>query len=264
MNASPRRSLLPRLLAVALTACVACGECAAQANVVFGNLGADGNGTFYGDGELGMTGTGATFYALGFTGTTPYLSVTSVKMALTLLPTGTTAASTAVAARIYQDATNSPGSVLATSTAVQVANTPGVHEFTFSNAVALTAGNTYWVAPFWSGAPAEWMWNLAADDSDPRAQNGSGWMFVGATTSTDGGATWSQPVFNDVLSLSVTAVPEPSATVLVGMAMLATCGAAAGRSLRRVLTRAPANRFSTAAKLSKSASSPLLLRFKNE
>lgn len=205
------RRVIPSKLFL-VTACVALshGTAVDAAGVVYGNLGSSGTNplsatnTDYGGLEPVIS------LAQGFTTSsgTQSLMVGSVSLGLFNVDTPT-----ARTVSIVPDDGGVPGaSPLFTSAAVNV-TTQGLYAFAFTNA-QLAASTSYWIVP---SAPGSWYLNL--DESQPTAQNASGWAYLGTrriTTTSSG--TWANASLP--YSVSITAVPEPSAyaIALAGLA----------------------------------------------
>lgn len=200
---------------------------AAPANVVYGNLGANGTGslagtnTDYGGGSLSDP---VASLAQGFTtgSSTDYLTLKAVTLGLFSndTPAGRTVS-------IFSDAGGVPGSVLYTSASQEVTST-GKYTFTFSNPV-LSANTNYWIVP---SGPASWYLN--SPFSSPQGQNSSGWTYLGTKQVLT--ATPTNWVDADLpnYSVSVQAVPEPSTWALAGIGV---AGAALLRWRRRRAAR---------------------------
>lgn len=181
------------------------------AAVVFGNLGADGNGGTSGVVDVG----GATSWdSHSFnTGTSTLQSLQSVTVGLDLATGGPST----VTMRLYSDSAGAPGSILATD-ANSVSSGP-VQILTFDFNQALTANTTYWIA---IGGVANLRWALGAA-GEPAEQNSSGYSWQGGAYSADGGSNWTdyEPGWSENNgSISVGAVPEPSAAIFSTVGLL--------------------------------------------
>jgi hypothetical protein len=190
-----------------------------RAELVFGNLGADGStalGTLNND-----VGPGLGWVAQGFgTGTSSSLQLQSVTLGLF----GTDAGTIPLTVSIFTGVVSGPNIVPNTSlytSAVTNVGTTGKYTFTFSNSL-LQANTTYFVIP----AGGSWYFNTGSPAA-PVGQNGSGYVSAGtwesfATNSTPVGP-WEVADFSRYsLSIMATgaAVPEPgtwaAAALLVG------------------------------------------------
>lgn len=181
----------------------------AHADVVFGNLGTSGTGALGGTNtDFGPVDTGELALAQGFnTGTSSLRDIQSVTLGLFVTNSGTSENRTV---SIYTDSAGSPGSILYTSQAVPVGNT-GTYTFPFSNA-SLSASTPYWIVP---SGPASWYLNTP--DSTPAGLNSSGYSYTGTKRELPSGG-WTTPSPNlTSYSVSVAAVPEPSAIALSGI-----------------------------------------------
>lgn len=204
MKATPAHSIrIVAFLAVAMAGV------SAHAGVVFGNLGASGTGALGGTNtDYGSGDAGELALAQGFnTGTSSLLDIQSVTLGLFLSNSGT---SQNLSVSIYSDSSGSPGSILFGSQPVPVGNT-GTYTFPFSGA-SLLASTSYWVVP---EGPASW--HLDALDSSPAGLNSSGYSYTG-TKRNQPSIGWTTPSPNlTSYSVSVVAVPEPSAIVMAGI-----------------------------------------------
>lgn len=181
----------------------------AHADVVFGNLGTSGTGALGGTNtDFGPVDSGELALAQGFnTGTSSLRDIQSVTLGLFVTNSGTSENRTV---SIYTDSSGSPGSILFTSQAVPVGNT-GTYTFPFSNA-SLSASTPYWIVP---SGPASWYLNTP--DSTPAGLNSSGYFYTG-TKRDEPSVGWTTPSPNlTSYSVSVAAVPEPSAIALSGI-----------------------------------------------
>lgn len=182
---------------------------ASEADVVFGNLGTSGTGALGGTNtDYGPIDTGELSLAQGFnTGSSSLLDIQSVTLGLFVSNSGT---SENRSVSIYTDSSGTPGSILATSQAVAVGNT-GKYTFPFSGAT-LSASTPYWIVP---SGPASWYLNTP--DSAPSGLNSSGYSYTGTLRNAPSvGWTTPSPALNSY-SVSVVAVPEPSAMALSGI-----------------------------------------------
>lgn len=197
----------------------------ARAELVFGNLGADGStalGTLNND-----VGPGLGWVAQGFgTGTSSSLQLQSVTLGLFATDSGTIPLTVSIFTGMVSGPNIVPDTSLYTSAVTNVGNT-GKYTFTFSNAL-LQANTTYFVIP----VGGSWYFNTGSPAA-PVGQNGSGYVSAGtwesfATNSTPVGP-WEVAEYSRY-SLSVTAtsaVPEPgtwfAAALLVGGAVYVRC-----------------------------------------
>jgi hypothetical protein len=183
----------------------------AEAGVVFGNLGASGTDALGGTNtDYGPSDTGELALAQGFSvgSSSTALDVQSISVGLF----STSSGSNSLSIDIYSDAAGSPGSLLFSSSSVNVGNT-GVYTFPFSSAT-LSPSTNYWVV---TSGSASWYLNLA--DTAPTGQNGSGYAYVGTKRNAPS-VGWTTPSPNlSSYSVSINAVPEPPAVVLSGIGL---------------------------------------------
>lgn len=211
------RSLAVVTLATALTA-----TSVAEADVVFGNLGATGSGAIAGTNtDFGPTDTDELLIAQGFTvgASATLLEVQSVTLGL-FFDNVSTAPRTV---SIYNTSGTAPGSPIFTSSPVTIGSN-AKYTFPFSGA-SLTPGSTYWIVP---SGPASWYFNNG--NTLPTEQNLSFYTYYD-TLVQNPSSQWVDPVFASSYSVSITAVPEPPAIVLSGIG-LASAMYAVGRRRR--------------------------------
>jgi hypothetical protein len=183
----------------------------ANADVVYGNLGATGTGGL--SSTLTDFGPGAaTTLALAQGFTTGAESTNLEVQSVTIGAFATSSGNLPRTVSIYSNSSNAPGSVLFTSSPTNVGNN-GKYTFSFSGA-SLSGGTSYWVVPDFS---SDWSWILNAEETQPDGLNTSGYSYLGTKRqATSNPGTW----VNSFLpySLSVTAVPEPSTYAMVAAA----------------------------------------------
>lgn len=196
--------------------------CPAVAGVVFGNLGGTGTG------GLSATGTAITQldrFAQGFsTGIATARTLQSVSVGLfwdDSFPAP-------INVLVYSDVNNAPGSVIATSSPVNV-QAKAIYTFPFAN-VPLAANTNYWIVP-----PDGLSWYLNAAATGPTEQNGSGYAVLGTIRSANGGTSWTTDATSSY-SVSVAAVPEPA---MAGVSLVALGLMAAGIRFARQTRREP-------------------------
>jgi hypothetical protein len=226
------------LLSILGVATLAVGS--AQSAVVFGNLGQDETGTLS-DSSFNLTT--ARFAAIGFIVTInpgQWYDLQSVKLGLVGVGD--------VKLSLYTDLSGEPGGLVGSVFDTENVNNENVAvKVNFTLNQTLQANTPYWfVAERVGNGTTQWV--AALDGSQPVAftpvspvqpNTPSGWAYLGALVSTDGGNNWSAPTGSNIpivqaLSISVTAIPEPS--TWAAMAILAGGAAFAGWRRRRQQT----------------------------
>jgi hypothetical protein len=188
-----------KILAFAALAMVS--TISAQAGVVYSNMGADGltdtSSVFNDNADV----TSGNLIASGFTTGSGARRLGQVSLVIQALgsPGNKTVS-------IFSDNGGSPGSSLFTSNSVFV-NGKGVYSFGFADTTVLAANTSYWVLP-----DTNLTWAINDDSDVPTAINGSGYTFLAAKSSINGGSTWSNTDGAFTLSLNV---PEPALTSLL-------------------------------------------------
>ncbi len=196
------------------------GSNAALADVVFGNLGASGTGAIdTGDTAIvgsSVSGSSGNSFAVAFrTGTnSSFLKLQSVTLGLS----DVAPFSTALLAVVENNAGLPTGTQKA-SASLQVGST-GRYSFGLGN-VAVSPNTTYWVTVTAQNAtdPNQFNWLRAAAGDPFSGLNNSGYVVPSATyvrRSQDGGA-WNNFTNGQTLSMSITAVPEPSTYALAAI-----------------------------------------------
>lgn len=211
--------LLPVWFTLMAAASLAICPARGFAEVVYGNLGASGDGAIGSTNtDFGPADSNERGIAQGFTSgsSSQYLKISSITLGLFASSSGTVDRTVS----IYSNSSGVPGTSLYTSSATAVGDT-GKYTFTFSNA-NLQANTAYWIVP---QGPASWYFNTPA--TNPGEQNGSGYAFLG-TKYLNTSSQWVNPDFT-VYSVSVVAVPEPGTTSLLVVAGLAAAALASRR-----------------------------------
>jgi hypothetical protein len=214
------------ILTILTGAALAVGS--ANAEIVFGNLGATGSNGISTSGGTGLTST--TWRAIGFTagGTNLVLNTATIGLS-------TTANGTAVfQLDLYSNNAGTPGISLFSTQQFLAANT-AAQQFTFTLNQTLTAGESYWIVGQRVGGTGNsstlsWRAPLAGAVV-PTAQNASGWANLGnitGRTSTDDGATWGATGNGSSSAISLTASPIPEPGTWAAMAIFASGAAYAG------------------------------------
>ena len=211
------------ILTILTGAALAVGS--ANAAVVFGNLGNNGSGAIDTTGGNNLTPTFWRAYAFTPGGTDLVLNTATLGLSTTA------SGSAVIRLDLYSNIAGNPGnSLFNTSQTLGASTVAGPVTFTLNQ--TLTAGQTYWLVAQrdgGTGANNTLAWRRGNPNTTPTAQNSSGWVSVGAKSSTDDGATWgslsTDPVGN-AISLTASAIPEPG--TWAAMAIFAGGAAYAG------------------------------------
>jgi hypothetical protein len=194
-----------------------------HAEIVFGNLGANGTGALSDSGsDFGPGASTLKILAQGFTtGTDPdFLTIQSVSIGAFYDNSGTASRTLS----IYSNTGGNPGTVVATSGATTV-GAKGLYTFSFSS-LNLSASTSYWVVPQFN---QDWFWYTNDADEQPVGLNASGYSYLG-TKRSDNNITGTWRNATSPYSLTITAgssapIPEPgtwaAAALLVGGAAFA-------------------------------------------
>ena len=149
-----------------------------RAELVFGNLGADGSvalGTSNSD-----VGPGDGWLAQGFnTGSSSKLQLQSVTLGLFAVSTGTTPITISIFSGVSSGPNIVPGTALFTSALTLVGNKSN-YTFSFNNAL-LQANTTYFVVP---DGGVSWYYNTGSPAA-PVGQNNSNYTYAGTWEITD-------------------------------------------------------------------------------
>ena len=168
--------------------------------------------------------SGSNFFATGFTTSADSSLLTLKSIDLALASSGT---SSMPIVQLFSGNTM-PTSLIGNFTVSPFTNlTPASINLAYgAGTVQLAPQTTYWIVASASAGDA-YGWYIA--DSNPAAQNSSGYNFVGGATSTNGGSTYShsnaagasQVAVNveTVVAMNVETVPEPSTLVLAGVGL---------------------------------------------
>ena len=202
--------------------------------VVFGNLGSDGNGSI---GTLNMDiGTGliddANWVAEGFnTGTSSFLTITSVTLGIW----GTSSGTVPITVSIYEGTgapTEPDASPLYTSDVTNV-GLQNRYQFNFTGGAVLLPSTSYFIL----ANTGSWYYNANTLPAEPTGQNSSGYTFVSTLQSNYTGTTPAGPWITSEstrFSVSITAVPEPSTFALGTICVMAACFISKRRARRLV------------------------------
>ena len=194
---------------------------AAQAGVVFGNMGAsteealDTGFNF----NVGLSGTATNVLAQGFTtGTSAdYLQIQSV-----IVGFGAPANSPSPLVQLMAASGQNPsGTVLGTFTGPTLTTTDK-YTYSLPAAITLDPATNYFVvvSDANAGSGSNFNWYLQDGDEAPVGLNSSGYDYFATRKSTNGGTSWtSGGVVGAGTSVSVIAVPEPPAIVLSGIGL---------------------------------------------
>jgi hypothetical protein len=197
----------------------------AQADIVFGNLGATGSGGIATSGGSTMS---TQLRAIGFTTAGTNLVLNSATLGLNVSSAG----SADIRLDLYNQVSGDPGLSLANTTQTVNANTLN-QPITFTLNYTLSAGTSYYIVAQKTGGAGLAQWRAPDPGSAPKGLNGSGWLsLAGQTvrTSGDGGVTWAgQGQGNSsAISLTATTTPIPEPGTWAAMAILAGGAAYAG------------------------------------
>ena len=201
-----------KLVSLAAITLMSCGS--AQAAVVFGNLGLDGSGTIASG--SGTTLNNTTWRAQGFT---IGAGVTDLVLATVTIGFSVSSGGSAdVRLDLYSNNSGAPGSSLFNTTKTLAANTLNL-PITFTFDQTLSAATTYWIVAQKTGGAGALVWRPASPSAAPTTRNASGWtnFTSSGSTSSDDGATWASSGNGSSNSISITAVPEPSAFVMLSL-----------------------------------------------
>lgn len=198
-----------KLVSLAAITLMSCGS--AQAAVVFGNLGSDGVAI----GSSGGTSlNNTTWRAQGFT---IGAGVTDLVLAAVTIGFNVSSGGSAdVRLDLYSNNSGVPGSSLFNTTKTLAANTLNL-PITFDFNQTLSAATTYWIVAQKTGGAGTLVWRPASPTAAPTTLNASGWTNGGGNTSSDDGVTWGSTGNGSSNSISITAVPEPSAFVMLSL-----------------------------------------------
>jgi hypothetical protein len=208
------------ILTILTGAALAVGS--AQAAIVFGNLGADGDGAIATSG--GQTVTRTAWSAVGFKPDGVNLLLNSATLGLFTLPTS---GSTTAKLSLYSG--DSAPSVNLFSTSQTLPQNTLNQPITFTLNQALTAGSTYWlVLERASGNNLTWR-PTEGSPVLPTEQNSSGWANLAASTylrTANSGTAWNETTSRFSISLDASPIPEPG--TWAAMAIFAGGAAYAG------------------------------------
>jgi hypothetical protein len=212
-----------RQLAVFTASCLAASWAAlpADAGVVYGNLGDSGTAALSSTGYSPISETAWVAQGFSVGGTNNVLQTVTVGLSVEGAPTSATLR---IFPSVGSNESMSPGgSALASSTQTVSETAPALLAFNFSG-LTLTSGSTYWAVV--SGGAFRWTDNAAA--AAPLDKNGNNWQnpgtfdgVYGTAESANAGVTWIQSSSKQSASISITAIPEPSACLLAAIGVAA-------------------------------------------
>lgn len=212
------------IVAAALAAVLLC-PVGARGGIVFGNLGPTGST------PLGTTGSNIgsqspvdiNWIAQGFkTGPAPNLTVSTITL-------GVSAANSELTVSIFPDVSGVPSTLALYTSSATTVGVKDKYAFSFSSAV-LEPNKNYFVVL--NGGL--WWYNTGVAPA-PIEQNGSGYTSTGTLQSFNTGASPSGPwstAESSRYSVSVEAVPEPSAIVMAGLGVASLAILARSRKIR--------------------------------
>jgi len=195
-------------------------QAAPLTDVVFGNMGSSGTNALDSGNvaQIGSTtqGDSGNRFAVPFTtgADADFLKLTSITLGLGDI----SPFSTAILNVVADNAGAPTGSSLATQSLEVQAN--GLYTFGLG-LVQLTANTTYWVTleAQNADAPNFFSWLRGDVPGSPVGVNGSGYTFPGGGRRSQNGGAWTVNAGADTLSISVSAVPEPSTYALAAVGL---------------------------------------------
>ena len=199
----------------------------AQADIVFGNLGASGSGAI--TNTAGTTLSTSQWRAVGFTANGLNLVLDTATLALSVNNNGTATIGLNLYTSVGAGANAAPGTSIFGTTQLIAQNS--FDKVTLNLNQTLTSGTSYWLVAKLITGPGTLAWRSPSPAAAPTGLNGSGWSNLGGKTSSDTGASWGNfgTAAASAISLSASAaapIPEPG--TWAAMAILAGGAAYAG------------------------------------
>ena len=224
---TPPTNMTKTFTAVLASTLLALGS--VQADIVFGNLGANGSGAITNAG--GTTLSTTQWRAVGFTANGLNLVLDTATLALSVNNAGTATIGLDLYTSVGAGANAAPGTSIFGTTQVIAQNSFG--NVTFNLNQTLNDGASYWLVAKLITGPGTLSWRRPDPTAAPTGLNGSGWSNLGGTTSTTSGTSWGSTGNASASAISLSASPIPEPGTWAAMAILAGGAAFAGWRRRR-------------------------------
>jgi hypothetical protein len=202
---------------VAFTGVLVAQISAANAAVIYSNLGTPDSTTSVAIGYNSSVNTNVK-YAQGFTTGTGVYLLNSVDLALGVTGFG----NGSPLLQIFSDNSGKPGTDLAATFTNPTFGAQAVYNLNLATPFSLSATTSYWIvlSDTTSASQTKFNWYYSDAFTQPTAQNGSGLTYLAGARSMNGGTTWAT---NDAfaltaITLNATTVPEPSTYALAAIA----------------------------------------------